>query len=185
MKALDLRRISVVGSSGSGKTTMGRRLASRFGLPVIELDALYHGPGWVNPSREEFQRIVEDAIADERWVVDGKYASVRERIWERATLIVWLDLPRWRCTLRAVRRTTWRAIARTQLWNGNREPLLHFFARDGVIRYGFRNYRDTRARMEEQLASPRFTHVTVIRLRTPREVRGWFNALPSHAPGAR
>lgn len=179
MKAQDLRRISVIGSSGSGKTTMGHRLADRLGLPRIELDALYHGPGWTNPPLDAFRQTISDATAGERWVVDGKYASVREMIWERATLVVWLDLPRWRCTVRAVRRTTWRAIVRTELWNGNREPLSTFVARDGVIRYMFRNHRSTRERIATSLEGARFTHVTLVRLRTPREVRAWLNALPA------
>lgn len=179
MKAPDLRRISVIGSSGSGKTTVAHRLADRLGLPRIELDALYHGPGWTNPPREEFQQTISDATAAERWVVDGKYASVREMIWDRATLVVWLDLPRWRCTLRVLRRTMWRAIVRTELWNGNREPISTFVTRDGVIRYMFRNHRSTRERIAATLGEARFAHVGLVRLRTPGEVRAWLSALPA------
>ncbi|HTE18391.1 MAG TPA: AAA family ATPase, partial [Armatimonadota bacterium] len=41
------RRIVVVGSSGAGKSTMAAALSQRLGLPHIELDALRHGPNWV------------------------------------------------------------------------------------------------------------------------------------------
>jgi AAA domain len=37
-------KIAVVGTSGSGKTTVARELARRLGVPHVELDALYHGP---------------------------------------------------------------------------------------------------------------------------------------------
>ena len=42
-----MRRINVVGTSGSGKTTIGSALAGRLDVPYVELDALAWKPGWV------------------------------------------------------------------------------------------------------------------------------------------
>lgn len=39
-----VRRVLVVGRSGSGKTTTARRIAGELGIPHIELDALHWGP---------------------------------------------------------------------------------------------------------------------------------------------
>jgi len=36
-----MQRISVVGTSGSGKTTVARRIAEALGFPHVELDALH------------------------------------------------------------------------------------------------------------------------------------------------
>jgi adenylate kinase family enzyme len=36
----------VVGTSAVGKTTLAAALSRRLGVPHIELDALYWGPGW-------------------------------------------------------------------------------------------------------------------------------------------
>ncbi len=38
----DVRRVSVVGSSGAGTSTFGIGLARRLGVPFIELDAVHH-----------------------------------------------------------------------------------------------------------------------------------------------
>ncbi len=38
-------RVAVVGCSGSGKTTVVRRVVDRLGLEHVELDALAHQPG--------------------------------------------------------------------------------------------------------------------------------------------
>jgi adenylate kinase family enzyme len=39
-------RVSILGTSGSGKTTLARRLAAALDLPHLELDAVFHQPGW-------------------------------------------------------------------------------------------------------------------------------------------
>jgi adenylate kinase family enzyme len=41
------RRILVTGCCGSGKTTLAAALATRLGVLHHELDAFFHGPGWV------------------------------------------------------------------------------------------------------------------------------------------
>ena len=42
----------VASASGSGKTTVGKQLAERLGVPFVELDALVHGPNWTEISDE-------------------------------------------------------------------------------------------------------------------------------------
>ena len=59
-------RVSVVGTTGSGKTTFDRALAEQLGLPYIEMDALNWQTGWRDLSRtdpDEFVRQVSLAIA--------------------------------------------------------------------------------------------------------------------------
>src|SRR5215467_8830683 len=92
-----LMRIVVVGTSGAGKTTLARRIADRLQLPHIELDAINWQSEWRDLTRhdpEEFVRRVSEAIRAEDWVVDGNYGPVRERVWRRATHLVWLDYER-------------------------------------------------------------------------------------------
>ena len=43
-----VHRVSVVGNSGSGKSTLAAALAAHLDAPWIELDSIYHQPGW-NP----------------------------------------------------------------------------------------------------------------------------------------
>ena len=86
---LDLRRVVVVGTRPSGKTTFARRLAGVLGSQHVELDALYWGPEWT--PRPDFQGDVLAAVQYEHWVIDGNYTAVRDLIWRRCTAIVWLD----------------------------------------------------------------------------------------------
>ncbi len=39
-------RVLVAGTSGAGKTTVARRVSVLLDIPHIEIDALFHGPGW-------------------------------------------------------------------------------------------------------------------------------------------
>jgi len=88
-----MQRINVVGTSCSGKTTLARAIARRRDLPSVELDALFWGPSWEPVPADLFRSRVSDAVAAERWVLDGGYSNVRPIIWERADTIVWLDYP--------------------------------------------------------------------------------------------
>src|SRR2546425_568451 len=70
-----LRRVNVKGTSGSGKSTFAAELARRLDVPYVELDALHHGPNWSEPTDEEFQERVREAMAGapDGWVIDGNY----------------------------------------------------------------------------------------------------------------
>jgi adenylate kinase family enzyme len=101
-----MQRILVIGSPGAGKSTLASRLAGSLGLPLIHLDGEYFGPGWTMPSRSEWRERVKALAARPAWVMDGNYASTFDIRVPRATAIVWLDLPRWKCLLAVL----WRVV---------------------------------------------------------------------------
>lgn len=78
MDAMD--RIAIVGSPGSGKTTLARALADRLDLSHVELDALFHQPGWEPLPDADFIAAVESATAAERWVTCGNYQRISKPI---------------------------------------------------------------------------------------------------------
>jgi adenylate kinase family enzyme len=96
----------VAGMSGSGKTTSAVRIATRLHLPHVEIDSLFHGPGWTE--RAAFLDDVKEFVAQPRWVTEWQYPSARPLLLDRAELMVWLDLP----TLTAMRRVVSRTVRR-------------------------------------------------------------------------
>ncbi|HUW78494.1 MAG TPA: shikimate kinase [Candidatus Nanopelagicaceae bacterium] len=63
-----MQRVLVGGISGAGKTTVAKRIASRFGLPFIEIDGLFHGPNWTE--RPEFVDDLTRLLDGPSWVID-------------------------------------------------------------------------------------------------------------------
>jgi len=108
-----MRRVMVIGSPGSGKSTMARRLADRLALPMIALDTLYWRPGWVENSRAAFREAVAQYAAMPAWVMDGNYSFTYDLRMPVADTVVWLDLPRWTC-MRSLLLRTARGYGRTR-----------------------------------------------------------------------
>lgn len=93
-----MRRVLVIGCSGSGKSTFARRLAAVTGLPHISLDALYWQPGWTEPGRENFLARLDEAVQQSSWIIDGGYVSYDGEVRrERADTVFFFDLPRLVC----------------------------------------------------------------------------------------
>src|SRR5213594_3446981 len=99
-----MERVLVIGSGGSGKTTVGRKLANSLRLPLIHLDAHYWRPGWTPTPPEEWQRVVTQMVVQPRWVMDGNYGGTLDLRLASCDSVVFLDLPRRVCLWRIVKR---------------------------------------------------------------------------------
>ncbi len=85
--SIRFQRIVVVGTTGSGKTTLAGQLSQRLAIPHIELDALHWEENWTPTSPVVFQERTAQALSGDAWVVDGNYSQVRHIIWSRADTI--------------------------------------------------------------------------------------------------
>jgi adenylate kinase family enzyme len=167
-----VQRVSVVGNSGSGKTTFAAELARRIGAPHLELDSVFHQPGWEPLPAEEFRVRVAAFTAGDRWVVDGNYSGVLDLVWPRADTVVWLDPPRHRVMRRIVGRTLRRVFSRAELWNGNREPWGNLFRVDpekSVVAWAWTRHRIVRERYAQAQADPANGHLDFIRVSSDRD----------------
>ena len=183
------RRISVVGLSGSGKTTVARRLARLVDAPHVELDAVHWvHPGWVEPSEEEFHAAVGGALAGDAWVVEGNYRSARAVYWSRVEMLVWLDLPLWVTTWRALWRSLRRVGSNEPLWGTQRESFRHsVLSLESPWIWNLRVHRQRRRQFTHLAAELERRGGQAMRLRSQREVDNWLEQLktgpPSHRQG--
>ena len=84
-------RISIIGGSGTGKSTLCEILAKKLKLPAIHLDAINFNENWVEIDKKERDKIISAKTKEEKWIIDGNYnKTLKERL-KRADLIIWLD----------------------------------------------------------------------------------------------
>ena len=165
------RRVLVAGTSGAGKTTLARRVAALLDLPHIEIDALFHGPGWT--PRDSFESEVHRFSAGSCWVTEWQYSQVRAILAQRADLLVWLDLPRALVMRQVIRRTVRRRLSRQVLWNGNREPPLWTILTDPehIVRWAWTTHDKTATRVAALLEER--PELVVIRLISRSDIERW------------
>lgn len=174
------RRIIVIGTTSSGKSTLAQRISARLGLKFIELDALYWQPNWTPAALEDFRASVTIAIRSEGWVVAGNYHVVRDLIWPRAEAIVWLDysfpVVFWRLLTRTIRRS-W---IREELWNGNRENFWHhlkLWSDESLFHWLFKTYWRRKREIPMLLALKEHRHLKLFHFKSPREVEMWLSLI--------
>ena len=172
------RRVVVVGTTGCGKTTLARQLSLLLGIPHVELDAIHWGPGWTPAPLEVFRARTAQALSGSRWVADGNYGKVQDIVWGRAEAVVWLDYTLAVLMGRLVWRTLRRIVTGEELWNGNRESIWdQFFTEDSLLLYALRSYRRRRREYPQLFTQPCYSHLSVVRLRSPRATRRWLRHL--------
>jgi adenylate kinase family enzyme len=172
-----VRRVVVIGTTGSGKTTLAERLAAQTGLRVVELDALFWGRDWQPAPLELFRHRVERETRDDGWIVVGNYSQVRDLVWPSADTLVWLDLPLSLVMWRLLRRTVLRVATKEELWGaGNRETFRNsFLSRQSILLWALKTHRRNRQRFAiecEFLAKQK----RVVRLQNNREVERFVTA---------
>ena len=151
-------------------------MAETLSAPHVELDAIYHQPGWTPLGDEEFRVRVGEATAQDRWVVDGNYSVVHEIVWANADTVVWIDLPYTTVLSRTIRRTVRRTLTRQELWNGNREPFSNLWSvnpEKSIIAWAATRHGVYRRRYSEAELDQRWANLRFVRLRSQAEADGF------------
>ncbi len=165
-------RILVIGSSCAGKSTFACALARASGLPWVELDQLFWGPDWTAKPLEAFRALASEAAAGERWVIDGNYSDVRDILWPRADLVVWLNYDFGVVLWRAVRRTVARNVTRRVLWHGNRESFRRsFLSRESILVWVAKTFHKRRRQFAALRAGASFPRLHWVELHRPAQAR--------------
>lgn len=174
------KRMVVIGTTSSGKSTLAQQISARLRLNFVELDALNWQANWTPAKLDDFRTSVVEATRPDGWVVAGNYHVVRDLIWPRAQAVVWLDysfpVVFWRLLTRTIRR----GLSQEELWNGNREKFwwhLKLWSDESLFHWLFKTYWRRKHEIPQLLGLPEHKHLTLIHLRTPREADKWLTQL--------
>jgi adenylate kinase family enzyme len=182
------RKILVWG--GGGKTALACALGEKLRLPVIELDAIFWLPEWVQREPQEFKAPVHEKIEelDDGWIVDGQYVGhLGSDVLAHAETLIWLKLP-WRIIFwRVLRRSIYRVRDKKRICGDNVETLRQlFFKRDSLLYWYIGRklgggHRRSLAN-KEALVAEFGQHATIIRIATPSQLEDFYDGLGLVSP---
>ena len=173
MKPFPYRRICVVGSTGSGKSTLSSEIARRLKIPYVELDSLQEDPDGTLCKEEEMRKRVNKAIRGDAWVVDGNYSFLRDLTWSRAEVVVWLDYPMRLILWRLWKRAWKRVLPKATLWWTNKKRLrLHSFRKPAFLN-ALLTYKRRKRNLPAIVSAPEHATLKVYQFKSPRETEAW------------
>lgn len=168
-----MKKIAIIGSGGSGKSTFSRALGKNIGIPVYHLDALLWKPGWEPTTKAEQRNIQQQLIEEDRWIIDGNYNGTLELRLSAADTIIFLDMPRTLCLYRiAKRRWQFRRSQRPDMALGCKEKISFEF-----FKWVWQYPKTQKPSMLKKLESMP-PHKNIVILDSPRKAKDFLISLP-------
>lgn len=167
-----MKKINIIGTSGSGKSTFGKRLADQLGYVLIELDTLHWQDNWQFLSDEDFFDNIEIQLARPTWVLDGNYTRTTPIKWRDVDTVIWLNYCFPLVLFRAIKRAVIRVATQETLWNtNNTESLTKLFSKDSIIWWTIKTHAKNRRKYRAIMNSSDYEHIHFVELTSPRKAR--------------
>lgn len=87
------KKIIVIGSPGSGKSTFSRKLRDKSSLPLYYLDMIWHKDDRTNITQEEFDERLLEILERDEWIIDGNYLRNMALRLKYCDQVFFFDLP--------------------------------------------------------------------------------------------
>ncbi|MBT4793291.1 MAG: adenylate kinase [Halobacteriovoraceae bacterium] len=174
-----MKKVVVIGTTGSGKSTFANKLAVKLSSPYIQLDKLFWKPNWQWPSEEEFFQAIRNEIDKESWIVDGNYTRTQAITWTDADTVIWIDLPFWLTFYQCFTRSFKRALSNEELWpnTGNRESFGRMFSKDSILLWLFKTYDANKKKYKDKISNPLHHHITFHNLKSRKDMEEFLSKI--------
>ncbi|QSR46921.1 AAA family ATPase [Aeromonas veronii] len=89
-----MKRILIIGNSGSGKSWLAAQLAEVLTIREVNLDTIVWQPGGFNQKRpqHEIDHAIQTLAQAPSWVVEGVFGALAEQLLDAANTLLFLDL---------------------------------------------------------------------------------------------
>ena len=164
-----MQRILVIGCCGAGKSTFAKELSSKLNLPLVQLDRLFWKPGWIEQEERVFAELLQSELDRDEWIVDGNYLKSLPLRLEYSDAVIFLDLNRWICT--------WRILKRWLLREGYQADGCPQKVDLPFLKYVFWDYRQCHRTKVLELKSRSLNSVNWLVFDNIAEIDKWLSAL--------
>ena len=86
-----MKRIVVIGSPGSGKSTLSGAMQQKTGIPLYHLDMMYWNADKSVVERDVFLARLAAVLEKDTWILDGNYATTMEMRVAACDTVIFLD----------------------------------------------------------------------------------------------
>ena len=66
-----INRLAIIGNGGGGKSTLAKKLAKLYDLPLTHVDSIQFLPNMKVRKQEETSKILRDLSKEKSWLIDG------------------------------------------------------------------------------------------------------------------
>jgi adenylate kinase family enzyme len=165
-----MKKVLIVGASGTGKTNLAKQLSDKLKLPVVHLDSIFWKENWAEAEEAVVKSRIQREINKNHWIIEGYIEPLSNEKMQAADLIVYLDYSGAAVLKNGIMRTfQHRKIARPEMPVGNADGIGYKFLRSHTK-------RDERAEIEAAIKG--FERKTV-RLGNKRALNKWLAELHS------
>lgn len=99
-------KILIVGTVGTGKTTLAKKLSKQYGIEYWEIDSIVHDNNNNGKKRslEEQDEIIKEIDKNKDWILEGVLRKNLYYLLEKAERIIYLDVSKIKRDIRIVKR---------------------------------------------------------------------------------
>lgn len=91
---ISINKIHIIGSIGSGKTTLAKKISSQYDIPFYELDNVVWKraeTGDTKRTEKERNSYLDKIIISESWIIEGVHHNWVSQSFHQADIIIFLD----------------------------------------------------------------------------------------------
>ena len=92
-KNFKYKRIIILGGTGSGKSSLAKRMGEYTGYPVLHLDTLFRDEKFGQKDKSEWESLQNSFLRNVYGVVEGNYSKVLPQRIDWSDLIIFIDIP--------------------------------------------------------------------------------------------
>jgi adenylate kinase family enzyme len=157
---LTMKRVVVVGSPGSGKSTFSKMLGDKTGIPIIHLDYYHLQTDHNYPvDTKAWNLKVSELIKPDEWIVDGNYGATYPERFAAADTIIFFDIPRRVCLYRILKRYV-------HYQNRKREEMPEDWVErldSGFLKYVWRFNKHSKPKIVDQIKNNKIDNVMIFK----------------------